>query len=289
MNHFNGPGSDGIRLHYVREGKGSPVLLLHGWPGYWFDWRAVFPRLSAFADVIAPDFRGFGLSDKPRLSPADGYSPRAFAQDIVTLLKSLNMDQVIVVAHDIGATIAQLLAREYPKLVESLVLLNPPYPGIGERRFSPSAQTELWYQSFHLLDLFEQLMAEDNDNVEKYVRHFYRHWCANQSRLREIELQEIVRTYSQPGALFASVQYYRARAAEKRGLEPAAIPKIKQKTSVLWGAQDPVMKVDWADRLDDWFADYSLTVLDNVGHFVPFESPDEVIRAVGQHVDEWEK
>lgn len=79
-------GSGGIMLHYVRLGQGDPVLLLHGWPGFWYDWRRVLLPLSTDADVIAPDFRGFGDSDKPDLPPAEGYTLAVLTEDLVTLL-----------------------------------------------------------------------------------------------------------------------------------------------------------------------------------------------------------
>jgi hypothetical protein len=76
--HGHVAGSGEVMLHYVRLGVGDPVLLLHGWPGFWYDWRRVLEPLSGFADVIAPDFRGFGESDKPDLPPAEGYTPETW-------------------------------------------------------------------------------------------------------------------------------------------------------------------------------------------------------------------
>lgn len=97
--------------------------------------------------MIAPDFRGFVDSDKPDVSP-EGYTPEHFAKDVISLLDEQGIKSAVVVAHDIGATIAQLLAKKYPDYVERLVLLNPPYNGIGLRRFDPSIQEEFWYQHF---------------------------------------------------------------------------------------------------------------------------------------------
>src|SRR5918992_1592516 len=72
--HAYGPGADGVRLHYVRRGHGEPVVLLHGWPGFWYDWRHVIVPLAEEADVMALDFRGFGDSDKPEGDPKDLYT-----------------------------------------------------------------------------------------------------------------------------------------------------------------------------------------------------------------------
>src|SRR6266542_6011223 len=102
--------------------------------------------LAGEVDVIAPDFRGFGDSGKPDLPPAEGYTPGVLAEDVVALLDGLDIPQVVVAAHDIGATVAQALALGHPDRVRALALFNPPCPGIGERRFEPSAQREFWYQ-----------------------------------------------------------------------------------------------------------------------------------------------
>lgn len=279
--HGVGPGSQGIQLHYVRQGRGDPVLLLHGWPGFWYDWRRVIPGLAARADVIAPDLRGFGDSDRPDLPPSSGYTPEVHADDLASLIDHLGLEPVVVVAHDIGATIAQTLARRSPHLVRALVLLNPPYPGIGSRRFEPQAQREFWYQHFHQLPLAEKLVGHSRETVGAYLRYFYRHWTGRQDMLSDEELDAVVDAYARPGAFAASLAYYRARAAAKDA-KAAGIPiaRIVQPTSVLWGESDPVIPVSWSDRLGDTFADFTLKTLRGVGHFVPWEAPDDVVAAV---------
>lgn len=102
--HFFTTGENGVKIHYVREGEGTTVLLLHGWPGFWYDWRHVIEPLSKVADVIAPDFRGYGDSDKPDVTPMEGYTPEHFAKDVISLLDEQRIKSAIVVAHDIGAS-----------------------------------------------------------------------------------------------------------------------------------------------------------------------------------------
>jgi pimeloyl-ACP methyl ester carboxylesterase len=279
--HGFGPGSNGVRLHYVRQGAGPAVLLLHGWPGFWYDWRRVLPALAGEADVIAPDFRGFGDSDHPRLAPAEGYTPEVLAADMVALLDHLAIGRVTVVAHDIGATVAQVLARTAPDRVGALVLLNPPYPGIGARRFEPQAQREFWYQHFHNLDLAEQLVGYNRETVRRYLAHFYQHWAGRKEALRPEEFESIVEAYGRPGAFAASIAYYRARAgARGREAAPGAVAPIAQPTHVLWGEADPVIPAAWADRLPEYFQRLTLRLLPGVGHFVPVEAPADVIETV---------
>ncbi|MFT9848633.1 alpha/beta fold hydrolase [Aneurinibacillus sp. REN35] len=272
----------GVKLHFVRQGEGKPVLLLHGWPGFWYDWRRVIPMLAQKADVIAPDFRGFGSSDRPDLPPTEGYTPQVLAEDIVFLIRQLNLEQVVLVAHDIGATVAQTLARIAPERIDSIVLLNPPYPGIGSRRFDPAVQGQFWYQHFHNLPWAEELVGRDRDTIDLYLRHFYEHWTGRKEALRPEEFEYIVDTYAKPGAFASSIAYYRARAgarAKEAGTDPQKI-KITHPTTVLWGKADPVILASWSDRLDEYFSNVQLCLLEGVGHFVPFEAPEEVVTAI---------
>jgi len=280
--HFYATGGDGGKIHYIRQGKGQPVLLLHGWPGFWYDWRRVIPELAKYADVIAPDFRGFGDSDKPDRPAAETYTPQTFTEDMVALLDQLGIEKTIVVAHDIGATVAQYMARTIPDRIDSLVLLNPPYPGIGARRFEPSAQKECWYQHLHNLPWSDQMIGYNRDTVRLYLSHFYDHWVGRKEAILPDELNAIIDKYSRPGAIRSSIAYYRARSS-MRGKEAESSPQsiiIQQPTIVLWGEADPVIPSVWSDRLHEYFSDLTLHLLPGVGHFVPIESPLEVIEAV---------
>ncbi|WP_379971272.1 alpha/beta fold hydrolase [Ectobacillus sp. sgz5001026] len=276
--------SDDVTIHYVRQGTGKPVLLLHGWPGFWYDWRYVIEPLSKDADVIAPDFRGFGESDKPDVNPIDGYTPDHFAKDIISLLDELHVEKVLIVAHDIGATIAQLIAKKYPQYVDSLVLLNPPYNGIGIRRFDPAIQGQFWYQHFHNLHWAGDLIGYNEDTVRLYLTHFYQTWTGKKEALRPKELDAIIQSYAKDEGMKRSINYYKARAQAKTqavvqkqaGIEE----KIPHTTHVLWGEADPVILVDWSDKLYDYFDEYTLKRLPGIGHFVSFEAPEEVVETV---------
>ncbi len=276
-------GSGGVVLHYVRLGQRQPVLLLHGWPGFWYDWRRVLVLLSGIADVIAPDFRGFGDSDKPDVLPADGYTAEILAEDLIALLDGLGISQVVVAAYDIGATVAQTLALHRPERVRALALFNPAYPGIGERRFEPSAQREFWYQHFHALAWSDRLIAHDRETVRRYLAQL----------LRPLVWSE--------GAVKASIAYYPGRAyvstiasssrsrtasrARAAGRQAQAAPtsgdtRIRQPTVITWGELDPVIPAAWADRLGDTFPEHELSLLPGIGHFVPIEAPERTIESI---------
>src|ERR1700683_4801605 len=143
---------DGFRLTYDRTGPGPgapAVLLLHGWPGDRTDYREVAPLVSAEADVIVPDLRGFGESDKHEADPAEQYHAVGQARSIAGLISELGLRQPVIAGYDVGSRVAQALARERPDLVGALVIA-PPLPGIGARILEPEPQRELWYQYYHL-------------------------------------------------------------------------------------------------------------------------------------------
>lgn len=273
---------DGLRLHYLRRGSGDPVLLLHGWPGFWYDWRRILPLLEDEHDLIAPDFRGFGLSDKPTGDPVETYAPQVLAGDLVGLLDHLGISQVTVAAHDIGATVAQALALFVPDRVRALALFNPPYVGIGKRRFEPEAQREFWYQHLHVKPWAQDLIGHSRETVRVYLRHFYDHWVGRKDSVRERELEHIVDMYARPDAVRGSIEYYRARAWA-RAAEAEASPdafRIEHPTEILWGEEDPVIPVRWSDRIPEFFPNASLTTVPGVGHFVPFEAPQEAAATI---------
>jgi pimeloyl-ACP methyl ester carboxylesterase len=269
---------DGFRLAYERQGSGQSVILLHGWPGDHTDFRHVVPLLGDDCDVVVPDLRGFGQSDKHRVEPSQGYGAAAQARSIVALIEELGLHRPVIAGYDVGSRVAQILAEDRPDLVGHLVV-SPPLPGVGSRVFDEDAQKEFWYQAFHQLPLPDELIDGRPDAVRGYLAHFWSHWSGPAFSISEADLDHLVEVYSPPGALAASIAWYRAGAgtvavsvAEQ---PPEPDHRIKVPTSVLWPEHDPVFPQDWSDRLDEFFADAELTLVDGAGHFTPVECPDE--------------
>jgi pimeloyl-ACP methyl ester carboxylesterase len=288
---------DGFRLAYDRagQGQGAPsALLLHGWPGDRTDYREVVPLLSAVADVVVPDLRGFGESDKHAAGAGvpDGqygqYSAVAQARGIAGLIAELGLRRPVLAGYDIGSRTAQAIARDRPDLVSALVL-SPPLPGIGARILGPDAQREFWYQPFHRLEVCTELIDGRPDAVRAYLRHFWSHWSGPAYALAESDLDHLVSAYGEPGAFAASIAWYRAGAgsvavsvAEQ---PPSPADRIAVPTTVLWPDHDPLFPLEWSDRLGDFFAAATLTPLPGAGHFTPLERPQEFAAAVRAALD----
>src|ERR1700753_3857395 len=201
---------DGFTLAYDRSGTGEPVILLHGWPGDRTDHRVLGPALAlaSSCDVIVPDLRGFGESDKHPADPAAQYNPAAQARSVAGLVRELGLDRVLLAGYDVGSRVAQTGAGQYPALVRAL-FISPPLPGIGARVLEPGPQREFWYQSFHQLALAEALIDGQPDQVRSYLSHFWAHWSGPVFRLTPSSLDPRAGVHGPPGAFTASIGWSR--------------------------------------------------------------------------------
>ncbi|MEX2159342.1 MAG: alpha/beta hydrolase [Dehalococcoidia bacterium] len=268
---------NGVKLHYVRQGSGKPVVLVHGWPGFWFEWNKNIPGLAEHFDVIVPDMRGFAFSDKPDLSPEEGYTDLVMANDLAALVRELGFERVSVVAHDFGAAWAQRFAREHPSLLDKLVLFNPPYPGIGGRWFGMPQVFESWYMIFHQQPWAEDIVGATHATTETYLRHFLRHWSHDEDIFTDEEVAEYVEAYSQPGAVRGGFNCYRAAL---RGAATANNTPIQAPTKILWSDRDPILPFEWSDKLSEFFSNHTLTKIEGCGHFMAREAPERINREI---------
>ena len=193
---------NGIQLHYVIGGKGDPVVLLHGWPETWYQWRHVMPGLAKNYTVIAPDLRGIGDSSKP---PA-GYDGKTVAEDIHQLVTMLGFNSIYLVGHDIGVLAAYPYAAEYPSEVKKLVVMESPIPGF----FPPPTPgiPPVWHIFFNQAPDVPEALTEGK--VREYLSWFYRNEAYNPAAITLADVDEYVSRYSAPGAMRAGFEYYRA-------------------------------------------------------------------------------
>jgi pimeloyl-ACP methyl ester carboxylesterase len=275
---------DGYRVHLTRGGRGPAVVCLHGWPGAWFDYRLLRPLLEPVADVVALDLRGFGGSERPDLPP-EGYGRQAQAAAVRSVLDALGIERAVLVGYDIGSSIAMQVARDAPERVLGLALGNPMNPAAGPLLLAAEHRGEFWYQDFHRLELAGVLIDGEPRAVAAYLAHFYRHWGHRQESLGPAHLAALVRAYAEPGAFTTSLNWYRSGSsslpvalAAARGAPPP--PPVRVPSAVVWGAADPLFPLPFTAGLEQALPRHTLTVLDDVGHFVPLEAPAELAAAV---------
>ncbi len=277
---------NGINIHYVIEGQGEPVVFIHGWPEFWYGWRRQIPVLSERYQVIVPDLRGFGYSDKP----LHGYDTRSAASDIYELVKQLGHQQVSVVAHDIGVRVAYRFTLDHEEMVNRMVLLDstPPMEQLGPQ--APSVVRERWHSYFHQqFDLPEKLIE---GREEVYLRHIFKDWTINKYPPSAAEIAEYVRAYSQPGALRGGFSYYRAAAYEDPPHWQADASRVLQTPVLfLYGSRRiNTAQASGAGPLDDAWRSVFPKVrgkdMGNYGHFLQWEAPDEVNRELVSFLSE---
>ena len=271
MDHFT-VEAKGAALHVARVGTGRLLLLLHGWPEFWLTWEPVMTRLADRFQLIAPDLRGFGDSDKP----AGPFGPQDHATDMVALLDALGLERVGVVGHDVGGAVMQPLARTAPDRLCGLFFFDFVYPGIGARMATPDRLNEIWYQSFHQMEMAPILVGATRETCRTYVAHFLRHWAHRKDAFDDV-LDVFTDNFLQSGNLAGGFAHYRAshagRVAMMMGAAPV-LPPITVPTCVRWAEHDPLFPYAWTDRLNETFSTLDLARFPGVGHFPHREDPD---------------
>jgi pimeloyl-ACP methyl ester carboxylesterase len=215
---------NGIQLHYVIGGHGDPVVLLHGWPETWYEWRHVMPALAKNYTVIAPDLRGLGDSSKP----LTGYDGKTTAEDIHQLVSQLGFKDIFLVGHDFGVQIAYSYAAAHSNEVRRLVILDVPIPGIGPGQNI----TGLWWAQFHMVRDVPEMLVEGHER--EYLSRFYRYTC-NPAAITKEDIDEYVSHYTSPGGMRAGFEYYRALFDDIKQNKEYSVVKLQMPVLALGG------------------------------------------------------
>ncbi len=258
-------------MHYVTAGSGTPLVLLHGFPQTWYEWRLIMPALAAHYTVIAPDLRGLGDSSRP----ADGYHKARLAEDVWELMHGvLGHERFMVAGHDWGGPVAFALAAAHRDAVQRLAILDVMIPGDGSGDQFTNAGGR-WHHHFHrTLDLPEALVA---GREEIYVGWFLRNFTAFPGAIDDAAISEYARTYSQPGAMRAGFAYYRTTPRDvldnQRALKAG---KLAMPVLALGGGKSFGRREQTAESLRRVAASVQGGVIAESGHFLPEEAPEEV-------------
>ena len=264
---------NGVELHYVRAGEGPALLLLHGWPQTWYEWRDVIGPLAEQYTVIAPDLRGMGDSGKP----VDGYDKRTVADDARALVHELGFEEVAVVGHDWGMPTAYAYAARYRDEVQALAVMEAMLPGVRAEE-----KGMLWHVRFHQIrDLPERLVS---GNEETYLKWFYREGAYDPSAIDREALQEYVRSYSAPGGLRGGFEYYRAYEEDAEHNNEHTEEDLEMPVLALGGeASFRSMPVQDMEAVA---TDVDGEVVERAGHWIPEERPDYLVERLRGFLDE---
>ena len=272
---------NGVRLHYVEAGTGPLVLLLHGFPDFWYSWRYQLPALAAAGfRVLAPDLRGYNRSDKPRGVAA--YRIELIADDIAALVRHAAggtpaMDERAALAgHDWGGIAALYAAKRHPSLVERLILLNAPHPGAFARELRKPTQ---WLRSSYALFFQIPWLPEWLLSARHYglIRRVLRRDPARRDAFTDEDISRYVEALSQPGALTAALNYYRA-AMRSLPRITRQLGRLDTPTLVIWGERDRFLNASLTCGLEQWLPRVRVERLGAASHWVQHDEPERVSR-----------
>jgi pimeloyl-ACP methyl ester carboxylesterase len=264
----------GVRLHYVEAGPGDGplVVLLHGFPAFWYSWRHQLPALAAAGfHVVAPDMRGYNLSDKPNGWRA--YEGSLLAGDIDGLIRHFGAERAHVVGHDWGAAVAYSLAMLHPDKVDRLAILNVPHPARLLKAFRTVKQLrKSWYMFFFQLpSIPEKLFARDGYSFAKRSLR-----ADARGAFSDEDLRLYVEAWSQPGALSGMIDYYRAALRRSPRKALAGMRPIEASTLVIWGERDSYLGSEMAEPESRWVPHVRVERLPESAHWVQLDAPERV-------------
>lgn len=257
--------SHGVKIHYATIGSGPLIVMIHGFPDYWYTWREQMDALSDHYQVVAIDQRGYNLSDKP--AGVENYDMRLLVGDVIAVIHSLGRDKAIVVGHDWGGAVAWQLAMNAPQFVDKLIILNLPHPrGLSrELAHNPAQQKNSAYaRGFQQPDAASKLTAEgltfwvkDPAAKPKYVEAFKR---------SDFE---------------AMLNYYKRNYPREPYVEDTSpVVKVKMPVLMIHGLKDTALLSGALNGTWDWVDDLTLVTIPEAGHFVQADAPEKVNRAI---------
>ncbi|HET9494986.1 MAG TPA: alpha/beta fold hydrolase [Chloroflexia bacterium] len=261
---------NGVKLHYAEMGSRSApmVLLLHGFPQCWYQWRLIMPRLAERFHVVAPDMRGYNWSGKP--PGVDSYAHDRLAADVAALVEVFGRERAHVVGHDWGGLVAWYAGIYRPERVDRLVVLNAPHPGAYQRELTRTSQLLRSYYVY----LF-QLPWVPEALSRLTVGQSLRASAVVPGAFPDEAIDVYRNGIAQPGAATAMVNYYRAgfRYALRHGHTPGVNGMVARPTMLIWGMKDFALVPELSYDLDRWVPGIRIERIHDCGHWVAEEKP----------------
>jgi pimeloyl-ACP methyl ester carboxylesterase len=263
----------GLRMHVAEAGHGEPVLLLHGFPQHWWEWRKVIPGLTEHHRVICPDLRGAGWTD----AAPGGYTRDQLRADIVALLDALALDRVQMIGHDWGALVGFQLCLNHPGRVRNYLCLGP-HPFL---RFDPRLLTvmwRLWFQAVIVTPVLGPRLLSKGD--QRFARYMLVNDTADRGAWSDEDIELFISRLRDPARARAASSLYRGFIMrEARRIMGGAYrsTRLTTPTRLLIGAKDPVVRPRFLRGYQDHADDLTLEVVDGASHFIADERPDAVV------------
>lgn len=266
-----------IRLHCVMQGEGDLVLLLHGFPEFWYSWRYQIPVLASRFKVVVPDLRGYNDSDKP----ASGYDLDTLSTDIRGLIENLGYTKAHIVGHDWGGVIAWHLAQKFPQYLNHLAILNAPHPSQLWQGLVGNLEQlrRSWYiLAFQIPGLPEWLIQQ---NLSSFLENLFQKQAIRKGAFTSEILQIYQAALEKTGVLPAAINYYRQLLSPQAWLRNWNHPlsPVQVPTLVLWGEEDAFLSRKLAEGIKQFTSGpFRLKFISDCGHWIQQEVPGTVNR-----------
>jgi epoxide hydrolase 4 len=267
-----------VTLHYVTKGEGELVLMLHGFPEFWYSWRHQIAEFSHDYKAVALDLRGYNESDKPKAQ--DAYRLSVLLEDIKGVIKGLGYERCILVGHDWGGAIAWTFAYAYPQLVERLIVLNLPHPA----KFSEGLRTlpqllKSWYIFLFQVPVFPEWLLSQNNY--RLLIGILTQTAVNSDAFPPEAIEAYRTAAAKPGAVTAMLNYYRNLWGSNFLQESWDVLYVP--TLMIWGENDVALGKELTLGTQDYVKDLEIRYISNCGHWVQQEQP----QLVNQYIREW--
>ena len=279
----------GLRVHCVTAGKGPLIVFLHGFPEFWYEWKNQLAEFGKDHLAVAPDMRGYNLSDKP--NSEEQYRMSYLVDDVLSLANHFSPGKkFVLVGHDWGGAVAWAFAIAHPERLDKLVIVNAPHPGVFGRLLASDPKQQ---QASQYMLMFRSPQAEPTLSANNYtplVNAVLGSGLQN-GVFTDEDKQAYIKAWSEPGALTGGLNYYRANAVgpPPPGQTPASTPAssgnfgadpsrlmVKVPTLVIWGEKDTALLTGNLDGLDQFVPQLTIKRIPEGTHWVIHEKPAEV-------------
>lgn len=263
--------ANGIKLHYVTQGEGPLMLMLHGFPEFWYSWRYQIPEFAKNFKVVALDLRGYNESEKPPHKSA--YVMDEFIKDVAGVIKRLGYQKCVLVSHDWGGAIAWNFAYAHPEMLEKLIVMNLPHPARFAAAWrNPRQILRSSYMFFFQLPKIPEFVLQMADY--QAIKNAFTNMAINKSNFAQADLQAYKEAAAKPGALTAMLNYYRNIFQQK--LFKQDWPILEVPTLMIWGENDTALGKELSYGTEAYVRDFQIKYIPNCSHWVQQERPDLV-------------
>lgn len=262
--------TNGIKLHYVTQGDGPLMLMLHGFPEFWYSWRHQIPEFAKDYKVVALDLRGYNESDKPQEQSA--YTMSELVKDVEGVIQGLGYDRCVLVGHDWGGAIAWCFAYAHPEMVERLIVLNLPHPAkFAQGLRTPQQLMRSWYTFFFQIPALPELLLQSFDY--QIIGNALTGMAVNKNAFTSADIEAYKDAVAKRGALTAMINYYRNAFT---GIMQREWSMLDVPTLMIWGEQDTALGKELTYGTEEYVRDFQIRYIPDCSHWVQQEQPELV-------------